>query len=309
MIPFFQYRKRLILFALFSIALHLIFYFSSSLYVKHYEQNGVKKYKRKPIKIDVVKRKPQKKADKRSIKAPMIKEKQATPGIVVETEQIPTKTPKKYRFLGKQDHQTDKETKVKAAPRLRQPLKKRIPEMAQPQQPPTPPQIKTKKHTKFFKQGKAIAEQDPEKEILKTIRYENLLPNSQNMATMPGGSPDTLPDDIVEGDSISLNTKQFKYVSYFSSIKHKIELVWKYPETAYRKGMQGETGLEITIGKDGQVLKVIVIKSSGYPILDNEAVATIRNCSPFNPIPENLAKQRLVITGTFVYRLSYFSVD
>ncbi len=50
----------------------------------------------------------------------------------------------------------------------------------------------------------------------------------------------------------------------------------EYPRLARRRGYQGTTILEVLVGATGRVLDIRVLNSSGYEILDNAAVASVR---------------------------------
>ena len=56
----------------------------------------------------------------------------------------------------------------------------------------------------------------------------------------------------------------------------------KYPGTARRRGYQGTTILEVLVNKNGRVGDLKVFKSSGHPILDRTALASVKNWS-FEP--------------------------
>jgi len=108
----------------------------------------------------------------------------------------------------------------------------------------------------------------------------------------------------VEPDQgITLNTEDLMYTSYLQGLKRRIELVWKYPETARTAGQQGELVMTFTIAKSGKVESVELLKSSGYTALDKAAQQAILDASPFNPLPDAWKKDNFTITGTFVYRL------
>lgn len=268
--------------------------------------------KRKPIRMRIhqAKRKPQKIEKKSSLQTKT----------VIETVMKPTAPPIDYNYHGKQDHQTDKQTRV--IPRRQQAHAKQQPKKVlnrkKMQQSAKALIEKLKKlrsrKTKIFGQeGNRVAVKKDKKseKNKKKVSLSDLLPSGNSLLAMAENYyQETVIDRNIElGETISLNTRNFKYVSYFSSIKRAIELIWKYPAQAAQKGMQGETTLAITVAKTGIVEKVIVLKSSGYELLDKEAIATVTSASPFNPIPSTLDKNRLTITGTFVYRLSYFSIN
>ena len=50
-----------------------------------------------------------------------------------------------------------------------------------------------------------------------------------------------------------------------------------YPELAVRSQIEGKVSLRLRIGKDGHVEKIIVDRSSGYEILDNAAIESLKN--------------------------------
>lgn len=112
-------------------------------------------------------------------------------------------------------------------------------------------------------------------------------------------------------EAVHLDTKEPKYVSYFTSIKRAIELVWEYPEPALRQGLQGRLILQFTILGNGQLEGARLIRSSGFSVLDQEAVRAVQAASPFHPIPPWIGKNRLDVIASFEYhdnRLKYGSV-
>lgn len=69
-----------------------------------------------------------------------------------------------------------------------------------------------------------------------------------------------------------------------------------YPETAKENGVQGRVTLQFTVGKDGQVSKVIVLRGVD-PLLDKEAVRVVSKSPKWTP-----GKQRdraVPVTYTF----------
>ena len=98
-----------------------------------------------------------------------------------------------------------------------------------------------------------------------------------------------------------LNAPEIQYISYFASIKRKIELVWQYPYEAAAAGIQGELTLDFVIARSGTVNSVDLIRGSGSKILDDEAIQAIRKAAPFDPIPAQYKIPSLQIRGRFVY--------
>ncbi len=111
-----------------------------------------------------------------------------------------------------------------------------------------------------------------------------------------------------EGE-ITLDRDDMEYTSYLHSFKKRVETIWRYPETARRDGIEGNLVMRFSIIKSGKVEDIDILKSSGYPMLDDAAKQALLDASPFNPLPGNWKKDRFTITGTFMYRLVHSNLD
>lgn len=132
-----------------------------------------------------------------------------------------------------------------------------------------------------------------------------LIPSYDNLARQV---PDSQPQrDVEEGDEVSLNTTELKYLSYFSKLKDRIQMVWRYPEAAKVTGLQGRLVLKFVLNRDGSLRDLKVVKSSGVEILDDAAIKAIRRAAPFYAIPKNLGDV-LSIVANFEYELDYYYV-
>src|SRR3970282_524566 len=98
-----------------------------------------------------------------------------------------------------------------------------------------------------------------------------------------------------------LNAPEVQYISYFASIKRKIELVWQYPYEAAVAGIGGELILDFVIARSGAVDSIELVRGSGSKVLDDEAIRSIRTAAPFDPIPVDYKIPKLQIRGRFVY--------
>ncbi|MDA8422163.1 MAG: energy transducer TonB [Nitrospiraceae bacterium] len=113
------------------------------------------------------------------------------------------------------------------------------------------------------------------------------------------GMPEKSPGD----DSVTLDTDEFKFMSYNRWLKIKVESVLKYPDLAAISGYQGSLFIKFDILKDGALGGVEVLKSSGYKILDDEAVRAIRAAAPFQPLPDDWGMQRYTIRAAVIFYL------
>ena len=233
---------------------------------------------------------------------------------IIETKQAETAPPKSPTSLGDQDHSTAKETRLserKLAENKAQDPSSAAPNTATNRQ-QTASEIpkKTTKHAIVPRVIAAPGELKTPTTPQKTeTAYEKLLPQKRDDVFAPdsGGFVEPLDKTIAEGDRVDMNTSSFKYISYFTGLRKQIEMVWVYPSEAVRRGLQGAVQLEMVIESDGRVSRVRIVQSSGYTSLDENMVKTIKLASPFAPLPKNWGKDRLVVTGSFHYILTYAS--
>jgi len=129
--------------------------------------------------------------------------------------------------------------------------------------------------------------------------------NTSGAAAGTGGNPTGNEGVVEEGGGgfhlTPLNAPEVRYISYFASIKRKIELVWQYPYEAAAAGIQGELTVDFVIARSGKVNSIELIRGSGSKILDDEAIRSIRKAAPFDPIPAQYKIPDLRIRGRFVY--------
>ncbi|MDV2478761.1 MAG: energy transducer TonB [bacterium] len=111
----------------------------------------------------------------------------------------------------------------------------------------------------------------------------------------------SLDQNAEESEVVSLDTRDFRYISYFATIKRQIELVWNYPEEAARAGIFGELMLRFTILSNGRLEDVRLLRSSGSRLLDDEAVRAVKMANPYNRFPKRITKRRLQINAVFSY--------
>jgi TonB family protein len=128
---------------------------------------------------------------------------------------------------------------------------------------------------------------------------------------------------IKTGKAMKLNTTEFDYVPYsvrsavrlgdgelkddqyslhiLNRVRHELY----YPPASVQNHEQGTVVVRFYILKDGSVDPdaVSLFKSSGYPMLDDALVTSIRLSSRFNPIPERLKTDSVPVEFTVEYIL------
>ena len=131
------------------------------------------------------------------------------------------------------------------------------------------------------------------------------------MRRATGGTNDHLPG-IDEGEYTALNTRKWKYATFFNRVKRQVAQNW-HPEQAYRlRDPNGNiygtkdrlTVLTVSLEPDGTLHKIVITGPSGVDFLDEEAISAFELAEPFPNPPEGLidGESRLI---TFRFGFSF----
>lgn len=122
----------------------------------------------------------------------------------------------------------------------------------------------------------------------------NLLPSPAVLDKISGAAANDHLGDVDEGEGTYLNTKEWKYASFFNRVKQSVGMHWN-PGAPLRQrdptgniygGRDRYTVLNVTLTDHGQVKEIFVEKSSGLDFLDLEAIKSFERAQPFpNPPP------------------------
>lgn len=100
------------------------------------------------------------------------------------------------------------------------------------------------------------------------------------------------------------STMRDKGAWYKDDWRKKVERVGNlnYPEEARRQQIYGNLRLLVSINHDGSLYEVLVLQSSGQPLLDQAAQRIVRLAAPFSPFSGDLADiDRLEIIRTWKF--------
>ncbi len=98
------------------------------------------------------------------------------------------------------------------------------------------------------------------------------------------------------------STMRDKGAWYKDEWRKKVERIGNlnYPDEARRKQIYGNLRLMVSINRDGSLYEVLVLESSGQPLLDQAAQRIVRLAAPFAPLSGDLADiDRLEIIRTW----------
>ena len=114
----------------------------------------------------------------------------------------------------------------------------------------------------------------------------------------PGGPSQTAPGGGTGGDGFDL-------MGYGRGVMARVARQQRYPEEASDRGWEGTVEVHVRISRDGQLVGApTVVRSSGYPALDREALRMVRAAAPFQVLPnayrDDLAEFDMPIEFTLV---------
>jgi TonB family protein len=121
-----------------------------------------------------------------------------------------------------------------------------------------------------------------------------------------GPAPDHV-EGVDVGDSTFLNTREWKYASFFNRVKQAISEHWDPSGAMRARDPSGEkffykdrnTLLSVTLNGQGTVTDIKVARSSGLDFLDQTAVDAFQKAQPFPNPPQGLVDSRGEISFQF----------
>jgi TonB family protein len=123
-----------------------------------------------------------------------------------------------------------------------------------------------------------------------------LMPSQAVMDKIIGAAPNDHLQDAEEGEGTFLNTREWKYASFFNRVKQNVGMHWdpnselrrRDPTGGIYSGKDRYTLVNVTLDQKGMVQEIHVEKSSGLDFLDLEAVASFERAQPFPNPPAGL---------------------
>jgi protein TonB len=106
---------------------------------------------------------------------------------------------------------------------------------------------------------------------------------------------------------VTPNTQQSNVAVYLDAWRRKVERVGKlnFPTAVRDRETTGSPTLEVAIGSHGELMDVVVRRSSGARDVDQAAVAILKLAAPFDPFPRELMEShdslRFAYDWQFIY--------
>lgn len=156
--------------------------------------------------------------------------------------------------------------------------------------------------------GKKGDENAPEKEI---PTLAALAPTVGTVARISGSPSRDHVDGVPEGDATFLNTKEFKYATFFYRVRDSVASYWEdLAAREYRRrdptgniyGVRDRsTLLHIRLERDGRLKDIRIEQGSGVDFLDSVAVQAFKLAEPFPNPPPGILDQDGTIRFNFQF--------
>lgn len=87
----------------------------------------------------------------------------------------------------------------------------------------------------------------------------------------------------------------FKHVSYLLGMQRKIELVFTVPPFVPDRGAVGVPIVGFTVRRSGELAEAVLLRSSGYPVVDQALIRAVKRAAPYHPFPDDMPDQEISI--------------
>ncbi|MBQ9394741.1 MAG: energy transducer TonB [Proteobacteria bacterium] len=97
--------------------------------------------------------------------------------------------------------------------------------------------------------------------------------------------------------------EQAVWKSYAKQLNEHFKKHHHYPEMARRRRMTGTVWLLVEVRRDGSLISVEIAESSGFPMLDDAAISSVKDSVPVPPFPENITAETKKLRIPYVFKL------
>jgi TonB family protein len=122
------------------------------------------------------------------------------------------------------------------------------------------------------------------------------MPSAAQLARAIGSGTQDALKDIDDGDETALNSKKWRFASFFNRVKKQVQEHWHPDEVYHRRDPTGAiyghenrlTMVRVQLKPDGHLANVALDSPCGLEFLDDEAIQAFREAQPFPNPPRGL---------------------
>ena len=143
-----------------------------------------------------------------------------------------------------------------------------------------------------------IKKKAPEKDSLILEKPEEIKPESEQ---------EDFSSESVSDHAISEINGYSDFLSnYLNLVISKIQKAKRYPLQARKEKIEGEVKLKFLINSRGELESAELVSSSGFEILDREALEMLHRAVPFPPLPEEIKERGLELNLKVKFHLEEY---
>jgi periplasmic protein TonB len=94
--------------------------------------------------------------------------------------------------------------------------------------------------------------------------------------------------------------------NYLEALRRWLAKYKQYPDEAVAKKEEGMVVLGFTLARDGTVLSAWIVRSSGFPVIDQAALDMMHRASPVPPVPDHYKGTELKLAMPIDYSIGLF---
>jgi len=128
-----------------------------------------------------------------------------------------------------------------------------------------------------------------------------LFPGAGRMAKLEESYRRKFENEIAEGDTRFLNSDDILFGSFLRRFENSVYGVWRYPQEAAMRGIEGITPVRITFNRRGEIVATQLLESSGARVLDEEVFRTLKLIGPVGNLPKGYDKDEFHLIAFFQY--------
>lgn len=128
-----------------------------------------------------------------------------------------------------------------------------------------------------------------------------LFPGVDRLAKLEESYRRKYEKEVAEGDTRFLNSDDILFGSFLRRFEGAVYGVWRYPQEAAMRGIEGITPVRITFNRRGEITNIQQLETSGARILDEEVHRTLRAIGPVGGFPKGYDKDEFHLIAFFQY--------
>ena len=141
----------------------------------------------------------------------------------------------------------------------------------------------------------------PKPQATAETSQQHLFPGASRLSKLEESYRRKFESDIAEGDTRFLNSDDILFGSFLRRFEGAVYGVWRYPQDAAMRGIEGITPVRITFNKRGEITNIQQLESSGARILDDEVLRTLRAIGPVGGFPKGYNREEFHLIAFFQY--------